>query len=389
MHSGNNRATITVMIDRTLEKDIKNALGKGKVVILYGPRRIGKTTLVKKILAEAPKEQQLYLNCDELQTQNDLAPTTLAALEQVIGSASRIVIDEAQRVPNIGLSLKLLIDAHPELDIIATGSSSFDLANKVKEPLTGRAFEFQLMPVSLAEVKSYYDYQPRQLEGVYERLMRYGAYPGLLELSAKQAEQELSRIASQYVFKDTLELVELRQQQLLPRLLEALALQMGSEVSYHELGVMLGVKLETVARYITLLEQSFIVWRLPALTGNQRSQVSNRKRKVYFYDLGIRNALIRNFNDLSLRQDTEALWEALCVNERRKSQAATHPATDMYYWRGLYGAVDIVENQSGQWRAFACRWGDRKFSVPKYFRENFPGVQAALLNQKTLPEHVL
>ena len=134
--------------------------------------------------------------------------------------------------------MKILIDAHPELDIIATGSSSFDLANKVKDPLPGRAYEFQLMPVSLAELIDYFDYRPRQLEGVYERLMRYGAYPGLLELSGEQAEQELSTIASQYVYKDTLELVELRQQQLLPRLLEALALQMGSEVSYHELGVL-------------------------------------------------------------------------------------------------------------------------------------------------------
>ena len=377
------------MINRTLEKVIKNSLGKGKVIIVYGPRRIGKTTLVKKILAEAPKDQQLYLNCDELQTQNELAPTSLASLEQVIGSAQRIVIDEAQRVKNIGLTLKILIDAHPELDIIATGSSSFDLANKVKEPLTGRAYEFQLMPVSLAEIIDYFDYQPRQLEGVYERLMRYGAYPGLLELNNEQAEQELSTIASQYVYKDTLELVELRQQQLLPRLLEALALQMGSEVSYHELGVLLGVRLETIARYITLLEQAFIVFRLPALSGNQRSKLSNRKRKIYFYDLGIRNALIRNFNELSLRSDSGALWEALCVNERRKYHGARQANAAMYYWRGLYGQVDIVENQSGKWQAFECRWSGSKFVVPKYFREQYSEVKTELLNKSTLHKYVV
>jgi len=384
-----NRAIISGMINRTLEKVIKNSLGKGKVIIVYGPRRIGKTTLVKKILAEAPKDQQLYLNCDELQTQNELAPTSLASLEQVIGSAQRIVIDEAQRVRNIGLTLKILIDAHPELDIIATGSSSFDLANKVKEPLTGRAYEFQLMPVSLAELIDYFDYRPRQLEGVYERLMRYGAYPGLLELSGEQAEQELSTIASQYVYKDTLELVELRQQQLLPRLLEALALQMGSEVSYHELGVLLGVKLETIARYISLLEQAFIVFRLPALTGNQRSQLSNRKRKVYFYDLGVRNALIRNFNEPSLRPDAQALWEALCVNERRKYQAMNQGNINMYYWRGLYGEVDIVESRSGKWQAFECQWDDEKFLVPKYFKQQFPEVQLHLLSKSTLHEYVV
>lgn len=389
MHTRDSWVIIPSMIDRLLEKTIRKSLGRGKVIIVYGPRRIGKTTLVKKILVEAPKAQQLYLNCDELQTQRDLAPTSLASLEQVIGSAKRIVIDEAQRVKNIGLTLKLLIDAHPELDIIATGSSSFDLANKVKEPLTGRAFELQLMPVSLAELVEHFGYQPRQLEGVYTRLMRYGAYPGLLELSAEQAEQELSTIASQYVYKDTLELVELRQQQLLPRLLEALALQMGGEVSYHELGLLLGVKLETIARYITLLEQSFIVFRLPALTGNQRSQLSNRKRKVYFYDLGIRNALIRNFNELSLRPDAKALWETLCVNERRKYHATHRGNADMYYWRGLYGEVDIVESQSGQWKAFECKWDSDKFIAPKYFRENFPEVKTHVLNKKTLRDFVI
>jgi len=376
------------MIPRKLEHNIRQALNKGKVIIVYGPRRIGKTTLVKRILADAPKAEQLYLNCDELQTQSDLEPSSLASLEQVIGQAKMIVIDEAQRVKNIGLTLKILIDAHPGLNIIATGSSSFDLANEVKEPLTGRAIEMQLMPLSLSEIKDYYGYQKRQLEGVYEKLMRYGAYPHILTAAPHQAETELLTIASQYVFKDTLELVELRQQQLLPRLLQALALQMGSEVSYHELGVLLGVKLETIARYITLLEQSFIVYRLPALTGNQRAQLSNRKRKVYFYDLGIRNALIRNFNELSLRPDGGALWETLCVNERRKLHLNNQRVVDMYYWRGLYGEVDLVENYKGRWLAFECKWQADKFSVPKYFREQFPDIEVELLNQKNLAEHI-
>ena len=218
--------------------------------------------------------------------------------------------------------------------------------------------------------------------------MRFGAYPHIFEMDGRQAERELLVIASQYVFKDTLELVELRQQQLLPRLLQALALQMGSEVSYHELGVLLGVKNETVARYITLLEQSFIVYRLPALTGNQRSQLSNRKRKVYFYDLGIRNALIENFNELILRQDRGALWETLCVNERRKLHSQKQRTVSMYYWRGLYGQVDLVENYRGQWQAFECKWDENKFSIPKYFRQNFPGIKVELLNKETLPSHI-
>lgn len=388
MYIGNNRAIITSMIPRTLEKLVNKSLDSGKVIIIYGPRRIGKTTMARKVMAKAPKADQLYLNCDELRIRRALSPYSLASLERVIGKAKMIVIDEAQRVQNIGLTLKILIDAHPELNIIATGSSSFDLANKVKEPLTGRCREFLLTPLSISEIKNHYGYKPHQLEEVYEKIMRFGAYPHIFEMDAQPAEEELLAIASQYIYKDTLELVELRQQQLLPRLLEALALQMGSEVSYHELGVLLGAKNETIARYITLLEQSFIVYRLPALTGNQRSQLSNRKRKVYFYDLGVRNALIQNFSELSLRPDNGALWEALCLNERRKLHSHQQQIASMYYWRGLYGEIDLVENQSGQWQAFECKRNDEKFKVPKYFREKFPDIKVQVLNQKTLADHL-
>lgn len=376
------------MINRKIEPEIRSWFGKGKIIIVYGPRRIGKTTLVRKLLADAPLKEQLYLNCDELKTRHDLAPISLVNLEQVIGSAKRIVIDEAQRVENIGLTLKILIDAHPELDIMATGSSSFDLANKIKEPLTGRSVEFHLTPVSLSEIRDHYRYNHLQLESFYEKVMRYGAYPSILSMKPEQAERELLTIASQYVFKDALELVELRQQQLLPRILQALALQMGNEVSYHELGILLGARLETIARYITLLEQSFIIFRMPALTGNQRSQLSNRKRKIYFYDLGVRNALIRNFSELSLRPDSEALWEALCINERLKLHAQNQKFVDLYYWRGLYGEVDLVEYHSGKWQAYECQRNDEKFRVPKYFKEKFPDIKVQLLNTKTLAEHI-
>ena len=379
---------MTGMIPRKLEDNIRNSLNRGRIIIVYGPRRIGKTTLVRKILSEAPKAEQLYLNCDEIQTRQDLTPYSLSSLERAVGSAKMIIIDEAQRVENIGLTLKILIDAHPELNIIATGSSSFDLANKIKEPLTGRSIELHLTPLSLTEIKDHFGYHPRQLEGVYEKLMRYGSYPSVFEMTPQQAERELLTISSQYVYKDTLELVEIRQQQLLPRLLQALALQIGNEVSYHELGILLGAKLETVARYITLLEQSFIIYRLPALTGNQRSQLSNRKRKVYFYDLGARNALINNFNKLSLRDDVGALWESLCVSERRKLHLSNQDFVDMYYWRGVYGEVDMIESQGGKWRAFECKWNEDKFKTPKYFREKFPDIKVELLNQKTLPQFI-
>jgi predicted AAA+ superfamily ATPase len=371
------------MIERTIEPQIKNRLGRGRVIVIYGPRRVGKTTISRKFLSEAPEADRLYLNCDELSTQDALKPTSLASLERLIGQAKRIVIDEAQRVENIGLSLKLLIDAHPELDIIATGSSSFDLANKVKEPLTGRSYEFFLAPLSVNEIKDYFKYSNLQTETLFERLMTYGSYPGIVLESDGQVEEELLNIADKYVYKDSLEL-EVRQRQVLPRLLQALALQIGQEVSYNELAQNFGVKLETIERYITLLESCYVIYRLPALSGNRPAGISNRKRKVYFYDLGIRNALIQSLQPMSMRSDKEALWENFCQNERMKWWQGQTKNTTRYYWRGLYGEVDLVEMANGHEAAFEFKLDDQKINTPKYFKEAYPKTQLELIHQKNL-----
>lgn len=360
------------MVERTLEKSLRSKLGKGRVLVIYGPRRVGKTTLAVKLLKEAPAGDQLYLNCDELATQDALKPTTLAALERTIGQAKRIVIDEAQRVENIGLSLKLLIDARPELDIIATGSSSFDLANKVKEPLTGRSYEFFLPPLSALELHEHFDYTELQMKSLFERLLRLGSYPGIVLEDEKTAQDELLQIADRYVYKDSLELVELRQRQLLPRLLTALALQIGQEVSYNDLGTQFGVKLETIERYITLLEAAFILYRLPALTGGQKGHTSNRKRKVYFHDLGIRNALIQSLQPLQIRSDAEALWQNFCMNERIKALSLTGSNAKIYYWRGISGQVNLVEETDSGWEAYDFSWSGRKAKLPEYFRQTYP-----------------
>ncbi len=369
------------MVDRTIEPQLRNKLGKGRVLVIYGPRRVGKTTLARKLLGEAPKGEQLYLNCDELATQDALKPTSLASLERAIGSAKRIVIDEAQRVVNIGLTLKLLVDEHPELDIIATGSSSFDLANKIKEPLTGRSYEFFLPPLSVGEIKSGLGYSNIQMETLIERLLRFGSYPGIILEDEAQAAEELSDIAQRYVYKDSVELLELRQRQLLPPLLQALALNIGQEVSYNELGVKLGVKLETVERYITLLEAAFIIYRVSALTGKQGS-LSSRKRKVYFYDLGIRNALIQSLQPMSMRSDKAALWENFCMNERMKWWQGHTGNPERYYWRGLTGQVDLVESIDNKWQAFDFRLEDEKVRVPKYFTETYPSTTHEVVHPK-------
>ncbi len=372
------------MIERTITPLIRNHLGRGRVIVLYGPRRVGKTTVARQLLAEAPEAGQLYLNCDEMVTADALKPTSLAALERVIGQAKRIVIDEAQRVENIGLTLKLLIDTHPELDIIAAGSSSFDLAGKVKEPLTGRAYEFMLTPLSLAEIKCYFNYNDLQLQTLFPRLLRLGSYPGIVLTSDARADEEIIALANNYVYKDSLELVELRQRQLLPRLLQALALQIGQEVSYHDLGVTFGVKTETIERYITLLEMAFVVYRLPALTGTVAGALSNRKRKVYFYDLGIRNALIQSLQPLDLRTDTDALWENFCMNERLKHWQAQDVRVQRYYWRSLGSELDLVEARNNTYRAYDFSYQDKKLTTPKYFTDTYPGVEAELIHSATL-----
>ena len=372
------------MIKRTIEEQLRNKLGKGKVLVIYGPRRVGKTTLARQLLKEAPENEQLYLNCDELSTQAALKPTSLASLERVIGGAKRIVIDEAQRVANIGLTLKLLIDEHPELDIIATGSSSFELANKVKEPLTGRSYEFFLAPLSIREIKGHFGYSDLQMETLWERLLRFGSYPGIVLEDEGRAAEEITAIAERYVYKDSLELVELRQRQLLPSLLQALALQIGQEVSYHELGIMLGVKLETVERYITLLESAFIVHRLSALTGNQLGRLSNRKRKVYFWDLGIRNALLQSMQPLNLRADRDALWENFCVNERLKEVRAQNLPLKQYYWRGIAGKVDLVEQENDNWKAYEFKWDEQIVKPPKYFRQTYPDAHLEVVHKENV-----
>lgn len=374
------------MIERTVTPLIRSHLGRGRVIIIYGPRRVGKTTIARQILAEAPIEEQLYLNCDEMVTADALKPTSLAALERVIGSAKRIVIDEAQRVENIGLTLKLLIDTHPELDIIATGSSSFDLAGKVKEPLTGRAYEFMLTPLSIAEIKNHFHYSDLQMETLLPRLLRLGTYPGIVLTDDARADEEIVALANNYVYKDSLELVELRQRQLLPRLLQALALQIGQEVSYHELGVTFGVKVETIERYITLLEMAFVVYRLPALTGTVQGSLSNRKRKVYFYDLGIRNALIQSLQPLDLRTDRDGLFENFCMNERMKYWQAKDERIQRYYWRSLGSELDLIEAKDTAYSAYDFSYADRKLTTPKYFSDTYPDTEAKLIHTGNLLE---
>jgi len=227
-----------------------------------------------------------------------------------------------------------------------------------------------------------------QMRTLFDRLLRLGSYPGIILTDDNRADEEIIALATNYVYKDSLELVELRQRQLLPRLLQALALNIGNEVSYNELGVMFGVKVETIERYITLLEMAFVVYRLPALTGSVQGALSNRKRKVYFYDLGIRNALIQSLQPLDLRGDRDALWENFCMNERMKYWQAKDQRIQRYYWRSLGSELDLVEAKDATYSAYDFAYQDKKLSTPKYFSDTYPDNEAQLIHSDNLMDWV-
>jgi len=359
-------------IKRSAENAIKKRLFQGKIIIIYGARQVGKTTLVKKILEEHTDEGR-YLNCDLNSVQRGLAELEAEKIKSYFGDHRLIVLDEAQNIPDIGKVLKIIVDTYPEIQIIATGSSSFELAEKVSEPLTGRTFRFLLYPLSLSEIKE--DRDLMFVEANLENLMRFGSYPGVVNLGENATVERLNEIASNYLYKDVLKLEELRKTSLVKNLLQLLALQLGQEVSYHELATSLGVNRLTIQKYVDILEQSFVVFRLNAFSRNLRKELA-KTLKIYFYDLGIRNSLIENFNRLDIRNDTGALWENFCVSERRKLHEAKKKFVNTYFWRTYdQKEVDYVEESGGKITGFEFKWGiNKKIKQPKDFIKTYKAV---------------
>ena len=334
-------------IQRQLEPIVKKSLFKGKIIIVYGARQVGKTTLVKKIAEDFGKPFN-YLNCDELDvlSQFQQADNSLA-LKQMLGDNRLVIIDEAQRVKNIGLKLKLLIDNYPETQLLVTGSSSLDLSNEISEPLTGRCDEFWLFPLSIKEIWQKSDKISRDRD--LEKWLIYGSYPGVWSLESNEEKSiKIKQLASNYLYKDVLKFNEIKNSETILKLLQALALQIGSEVSFNELAGTVGVSKQTVASYIDLLEKVFVVFSLKPYSGNLR-QALNKKRKIYFLDVGIRNAIINNQNPLAIRDDVGKLWENFVVAEKYKSQLGLGYKTSLYFWRTYEGQeVDLVEDKGGE-----------------------------------------
>jgi predicted AAA+ superfamily ATPase len=366
---------------RAIQPAIEQALYKEKIIVLYGARQVGKTTLIRAI-QEKYATNTMYLNCDEPDIRSALSDKTSTELQRLIGSKTLILIDEAQRVKNIGLTLKLMVDNFPQVQVVATGSSSFDLSNNISEPLTGRKIEFNLYPLSVGELGT--QYTPLEIQRLFEYHLRYGMYPGVL--SSDTPSESLLEISKSYLYKDILEYQTIKNPALLHKLLQALALQIGSEVSYHELGAMMRIDRETVARYLSLLEQGFVIFHLTPFSRNLRKELG-KQRKVYFYDLGIRNALINNFNPLELRQDVGALWENFFISERLKAVHNQRKHPNLYFWRTYDGKeIDYLEEDGGQLEGFECKWGKERWRVPAIFTSAYPGSQVHLVNRTNILE---
>jgi hypothetical protein len=372
------------MINRILEGKIIEELPLQKTVIILGARQVGKTTLLKKIIKN--DNDVLILNGDEPDTRDMLSNVTSVQLKNLFGSAATIVIDEAQLIPEIGITLKLITDYLKEVRLFVSGSSSIDLANKINEPLTGRKIEYNLFPLSFKEMVEHHGLiQEKRMLPV--RLI-FGYYPEIVS-STNNEITLLKNLAGSYLYKDILSFGIIKKPVILDKLLKALALQVGSEVSFNELSQMVGADKETVEKYIDLLEKVFIVFRLNALSRNVRNEI-RKSKKIYFYDNGIRNALIGNFQAFDLRTDKGALWENFIVSERVKYLHYNDFYGSYYFWRTTQQQeIDFVEEIDGKFKAFEFKLNPAKKSkISQTFTRAYNIEETAVITPENIEEFV-
>lgn len=370
------------MIQRQIECLILEKIPTGKAIILLGPRQTGKTTLLRKILSRMG--DYCFLNCDNNFTKSQLENSNIEQIRQIIGKNNTVFIDEAQRVKNIGLILILIHDEMPEINLLVTGSSSLELANEINEPLTGRKWEYMLFPISWKEFSGYKNVLEAKMQ--LEQRLVFGMYPEVIMNQGNEVEI-LTQLSSSYLYKDLLEYQGIRKPELIIRLLQALALQMPSEVSYNELSNLLGVDKNTIYSYIDLLEKAFIIFRLNPMKRNLRNEIVSN-RKIYFYDNGIRNSLIANFNPTSFRNDVGALWENFLVSERMKFLQYNKIWTNTYYWRThAQQEIDYIEDRGGKLYAYEFKWNPKKLvKVPATFADAYPESEFKIITPENFEE---
>jgi len=374
------------MVKRFVEDVIKNYLFKNKTIVIYGARQVGKTTLVTSLVRNL-NVKSLFLNGDDADIRELFTNVSASKLSPVLADTKILVIDEAQRIPEAGLGIKIIHDNFKNIQILVTGSSSIDLSDKIKEPMTGRKFEFFLYPFSFNELVRDQNFltEKRLLE---QRLI-YGCYPDVTANPGNET-RILRTLASDYLYKDILAMGQIKKPVLLEKILKALALQVGNEVSFNELARLLDSDKGTIEKYIDLLEKSYIIFRLPGLNRNVRNEIK-KGRKIFFHDNGIRNAVLGNYLPLSSRVDTGALWENYLVSERFKITANIDEASESYFWRTTQQQeIDYIEEQHGRLFAYEFKWGSSKRPfLSKTFSNAYPGSDFKVITPDNYHEFLL
>jgi hypothetical protein len=371
-------------VTRTIENWIQQKLSDNKAIILYGARQVGKSTMLRQLLKE--NDSVLWLFGDQVQTQGFMADITVPNIKTMMGNNKVIVIDEAQMIKDIGIKIKMFTDYLDDVKLIATGSSSFDLANKINEPLTGRKWEYHLLPLSFKEMAN--ASSVFEEIGHLENRLIYGYYPEIVMHPGEEKERLLELVSS-YLYKDVLIWENLHKTDKITKLLQALAFQIGSQISYSEIATFVGLDSKTVEKYIDLLEKAFIIYRLTSYSSNLRNELKSSK-KVYFYDNGIRNALISAFNPLELRDDVGKLWENFIMAELLKKDKNTKNFARRWFWRNKQQQeVDLVHEADGVFTAYEFKWNEMKtVPCPAAFKEAYPEFTYHLLNRKNFFDYL-
>lgn len=370
------------MIKRILSKTLLEKFGKGKAILLIGPRQVGKTTLIYNIL---DKRKFLFLNGDDPTVRALLANINTQQLNNVIADNKIIFIDEAQRIENIGITLKLITDQYKSVQLIVSGSSAFELNNLINEPLTGRKWEYHLYPISWEELENSIGYV--ESEQQLELRLLYGMYPDVINNSGEE-DEILNELVTSYLYKDILAFGGIRKPEILEKLLKALALQVGSEVNYNELSRLIGVSKNTINSYIDLLAKGYVIFKLPSFSKNLRTEIRTNQ-KIYFYDNGVRNAIIGNFNPLDLRTDVGLLWENFLISERIKKNAYYKLKTNHFFWRTKQQQeIDYIEQTNSSLKAFEFKWkANAKVKIPKTFTNAYD-VEVKIIDKSNFREFV-
>lgn len=371
------------MIPRTLTDTIRKKIGKGKAIMVIGARQVGKTTLIK---AELDNQDVVFFDGDDPTVRSLLDTPNTEKIRSLIGNKKIVFIDEAQRINGIGITLKIITDQFKDVQLWISGSSSFTLSHELNEPLTGRKWQYEMYPVTWEEYQHHIGYL--KAEQTLENRLIYGFYPDVLNNPGEEKEI-LKNLVDSYLYRDILSYAEIRKPEVLEKLVQALALQIGSEVNYNELSQIVGVDKNTIQRYINILEKGYVIFKLPSFSSNIRNEIKKNK-KIYFYDNGIRNVIIGNFNDLNLRQDKGGLWENFLISERIKQNEYKMTLAKSYFWRTTQQQeVDYVEEINQKIYGYEFKWNPKKkVKLPKTFVEKYE-AEEALINKENFRGFVI